>query len=59
MYKRAVSYLDKLLIITDNQFGFLSKHSTSHVLILLTEKIRKSIDQGLFTCGILLNLQSF
>ena len=45
-----------LLIITDNQFGFRSKHSTSHALILLTEKIRKSIDQGLFTCGIFLDL---
>ena len=53
---RIVSYLDKLLIITDNQFGFRSKHSTSHALILLTEKIRKSIDQGLFTCGIFLDL---
>ena len=56
MYKRVVSYLDKLLIITDNQFGFHSKHSISHALILLTEKIRKSIDQGLFTCGIFLDL---
>ena len=40
----------------DYQFGFRSKHSTSHALILLTEKIRKSIDQGLFTCGIFLDL---
>ena len=56
MYKRVVSYLDKLLIVTDNQFGFRSKHSTSHALILLTEKIRKSIDQGLFTCAIFLDL---
>ena len=50
-YKRVVSYLDKLSIITDNQFGFRSKHSASHALILLTENIRKSIDQGPFTCG--------
>ena len=56
MYKWVVIYLDKLLIITDNQFGFRSKHSTSHALILMTEKIRKSIDQGLFTCGIFLDL---
>ena len=44
------------MIITDNQFGFRSKHSTFHALILMTEKIRKSIDQGLFTCGIFLDL---
>ena len=56
VYKRVVSYLDKLLIITDNQFGFPSKHSISRALILLTEKISKSIDQGLFTCGIFLDL---
>ena len=56
MYKRVVSYLDKLLIIADNQFGFRSKHSNSNALILLTEKIRKSIDQGPFTCGIFLDL---
>ena len=56
LYKRVVSYLDKLSIITDNQFGFRSEHSTSHALILLTEKIREAIDQGLYTCGIFLDL---
>ena len=39
------------------QFGFLEKHSTIHALLLLTESIKLSVDNGKFDCGIFLDLQ--
>ena len=40
-----------------NQFGFRNLHSTNHALITITEKIRKAIDNGEVTCGVILDLQ--
>ena len=39
------------------QFGFRSKHSTSHTLISMTEKIRNTIDNGNYGCGIFIDLK--
>ena len=39
------------------QFGFRSKHSTLHALIGLTESIKKTIDDGMFGCGVFIDLQ--
>ena len=39
------------------QFGFTQKHSTSHALIHLTDKIREQLDKGIFTCGIFVDFQ--
>ena len=39
------------------QFGFRQKHSTSHTLISITEKIINSIDNGNYGCGIFINLK--
>ena len=38
-------------------FGFRNHHSTNHASIGITEKITKSIDEGKFACGILLDFQ--
>ena len=56
MYNRLINYLGKLSIISDNHFGFRSKHSTIHALLLLTDKIQKAIDKGTYSCGIFLDL---
>jgi hypothetical protein len=53
--KRIVSFLDKHNILCNNQFGFRHKHSTLHSLLAITDKIQKSIDNGLFACGIFLD----
>ena len=45
MYNRVYKFLEKNSLIYSLQFGFRQKHSTSHALIHLTEKIR--IDKGL------------
>ena len=37
-------------------FGFRSKHSTSHALISLTEKICAALDKNLFACRVFIDL---
>ena len=39
------------------QFGFRQNHSTTNVLISLTETIRKYLDEGKFACGIFEDLK--
>ena len=39
------------------QFGFRASHSINHTLIGMKEKIKESIDNRRFGCGILLDLQ--
>ena len=53
---RLTSYFDKFFVFYDKQFGFRPKHSTSHALILLTDKIKEAIDKGFHCCGIFLDL---
>ena len=57
VHKRMTSFLDKHEIISNHQFGFRKKHSTSLSLITLTEKIRKDLDEGKFSCGVFIDLQ--
>ena len=40
-----------------NQYGFPNLHPTNHALIIITEKIRKAIDNGEITCCVFLDLQ--
>ena len=56
MYNRIISFLEKFSILYNNQFGFRSKHSTTQALLLLTDKIQRSIDEGMFCSGIFLDL---
>ena len=57
MYKRLYTFLDNKNIIYDLQFGFRQQYSTSHVLINITENIRKALDDGKIGCGIFVDLQ--
>lgn len=54
---RLISFLDSNKIITNKQFGFRTKHSTTHALISLTETIRQNLDNCKFACGIFIDLQ--
>ena len=56
IYNRVIKYLEKLRIISEKQFGFRSKHSTLHALLLLADKVQRAIDQGSYACGIFLDL---
>ena len=51
------AFLEKINILYDLQFGFRAKHSTTHALISITEKIRSALDAGKVTCGIFIDLQ--
>ena len=56
MYNRIITYLEKFSILHNNQLGFRSKHSTTHALLLLTDKIQRSVDDGTYSCGMFLDL---
>ena len=57
MYKRLSNILDKNKLIYSLQFGFRQNYSTSYALMHLTGTIKQSLDQGLFSCGIFVDLQ--
>ena len=57
MYSRLYSFLNIYNCLSELQFGFRTKHSTSHALISITEKIREALDTGHFACGIFIDLQ--
>ena len=57
MYNRLYKFLETNNLIYSLQFGFRQKHSTSHALIHLTDKIREQLDKENFACGIFLDFQ--
>ena len=57
IHRRLNSFLEQNNIFYPSQFGFRDRHSTSHALIEITDKIMKDCDQGLFACGVYLDLK--
>ena len=57
MHKRLYHFLEVHNILYENQFGFRKKNSTAHSLIEITEKIKESIDNGMYGCGIFIDLK--
>ena len=57
MYERLYTFLDNKNITNDLKFGFRQQYSTSHVLINITENIRKALDDGYIGCGVFVDLQ--
>ena len=57
MYNRLYKFLETNNLIYSLQFGFRQKHSTSHALIHLTDKIREQLDKGNFACGFFVDSQ--
>ena len=52
MYNRLYKSLETNNLIYSLQVGFRQKHSSSHALIHLTDKIREQLDKRNFACGI-------
>ena len=46
VHKRVTSFLIKHKLLFNKQFGFRKAHSTNQALIILTEEIRNSLDNG-------------
>ncbi len=57
MYKRIINFLEKNQTIFHGQYGFWSNNSTSHALLLITNKIQLAIEDGMFAYGIFLDLK--
>ena len=57
MYKRLYDFLCKQNSFYELQFGFRSKHLTTHALISLTEKIREALDNNKYALGIFIDLK--
>ena len=52
-----INFLDSNGILSNFQFGFRHKHSTTHAIITLTEIFFKSLDTGKTVCGICIDLR--
>ncbi len=57
MHKRLYEFLDEHDILFINQFGFRKKSSTIHALLDITERIRQSMDNGKYGCGVFIDLK--
>ena len=57
MHKRLYKFLDENNILYDKQYGFRKNNSTIFSLIEITEKIKESIDNNKFGCGIFIDLR--
>jgi len=57
MYSRLITFLDSHRVFFERQFGFRRSHSTIHTLLNIVERIRKSLDDGNFVCGVFVDLQ--
>ena len=56
IYSRMYSFLEINKLLQDKQFGFRSKHSTTHALISLTESIKNVLDKKEIVSGIFYRL---
>ena len=56
VYSRLLDFLNIHDIISNSQFGFRQKHSTSHAILTFIEKITKAIDKSYHTVGVFLDL---
>ena len=57
VYSRLYKFFEDNKLVYNLQFGFRQKHSTTHPLIHLVEKIREQLDSGKYGCGIFVDFQ--
>jgi len=57
MHKYLYLFLENNKILYQNQFGFRKGNSINYALIQMIEKIRESIDNSKFGCGIFIDLK--
>ena len=57
MITRLTTYLDLHEIIYSNQFGFRPGYSTTCSLINITEKIRNTLDNNKYGCGVFIDFR--
>ena len=52
MYTRLLDFLENFKILYSNQFGFRKGHSTYMALMILMDRITKSLENGEFVVGV-------
>ena len=57
MHKRLYSFLEQHNILFQNQFGFRKNNSTTFALLEITERIKETIDNQKYGCGIFIDLR--
>ena len=57
MHKRMYEFLQEHNILFQNQFGFCKNNSTTFALIEITEKIKETIDNKKYGCGLFIDLR--
>ena len=55
MYNRLIKFLEDFNILFENQFGFRKLHSSYMALMVLTDKLIKSLEKGEFVIGVYLD----
>ena len=57
MHTRLYSFIEEFDSFYDLQYGFRKKYSTDHALLSIVEEIRQNLDNGLFSCGVFVDLE--
>ena len=57
MHRKLYDFLQEHSILFQNQFGFRKNNSTTFAIIEITEKIKETIDNKKYGCGIFINLR--
>ena len=57
IHVRLAIFLETNKCFYENQFGFRKRHSSNHTVITITEKIRHTLDNNRYMCGVFLGLQ--
>ncbi len=57
MFNRIELFLSNFDAIYKLQFGFRKKYSTEHALLSIVEEIRRNLDNGVFSCGVFVDLE--
>lgn len=55
VYKRLIKFLTKYNILSNSQFGFRQKHSTTHALLSFIDKVAHAIDDVSHIIGVFLD----
>ena len=56
VHKRLTKLLNKNVIVYEKKIGFRNNHSTTQVLLEITEKIKEASDTAQFSCGVFFDL---
>ena len=57
IHSRLYNFLELHNILYENQFGLRKDNSTIYALMQITERVKESIDNGKFGCGIFIDLR--